>query len=202
MQQQNNNKAILLRERLIHRYIQALDQGDMEGVASVLEAAVNDPELDRLISEINLAYQEEEQLISTAADATFVRDLLRKHFVSAFVDDTPNKAPLTVGDVAARLKSDSRVPTADSEANQRLLGNAIPLPASLSVNAVKKLAADLGVKASEYFWRVFRDTAITLGMGRSHSQAQWAAAREEQEARHKNRDGRSQIDQASTTDSE
>ena len=47
------------REQAIHRYIQALDKGDMDGVAEVLDAALYDPELERIITEINLSYHEE-----------------------------------------------------------------------------------------------------------------------------------------------
>lgn len=49
-------------EKAIHLYIQALDRGDMEGVAQILDAACDNPELERIITEINSAYQEEEQL--------------------------------------------------------------------------------------------------------------------------------------------
>ncbi len=47
------------REKAIHRYIQALDKGDMDGVSEVLDAALSDSELERIITEINLAYHEE-----------------------------------------------------------------------------------------------------------------------------------------------
>jgi hypothetical protein len=173
------DQGTVLREKMIHHYIQALDQGDIDGVAVVLEAALDDPELDRVIAEINLALQEEEQLTPTAVDAQLVRDLLRKHLPSAFHVDERDERLLTVGDVAARLQADRRVPTADQEANRRLLGSSAPLPTWLSAQAVSRLIAELGVAASDRFLRAFRDTAIMLGMGHRHSQAQLAAAREE-----------------------
>lgn len=189
MQKHNTD---LSREKAIHRYIQALDQGDMEGVAAVLEAALDDPELERIITEINLAYQEEEQLTPIANNAQLIRDLIRKHLHSAFENYEEKKPltirdvvpeeeekPLTVGDVAKCLQESNRVPSAERDTLRSLLGSSVPLPTSLSIRAVRQLAAQLRIKASERFLDIFRDTAIMLSMGRSHSKAQLAAAREQ-----------------------
>lgn len=59
MSDQNEN---ISRERLIYRYVQAMDQGNAEEIDAVLEAALDDPELDRMIGEIDLALQGEEGL--------------------------------------------------------------------------------------------------------------------------------------------
>lgn len=192
MQKHNTNKSFVTREQAIHRYIQALDRGDMEGVAAVLEAACDNPELERIITEINLAYQEEEQITQIATDAQLIRDLIRKHLHSAFENNEEEELltvgnvvpgeeekPLTVGDVAQRLQESNRVPSADQDTLRRLLSSSVPLPTSLSIQAVRQLAADLKIKASERFLDIFRDTAIMLGMGRSHSKAQLVAAREQ-----------------------
>jgi hypothetical protein len=79
------------------------------------------------------------------------------------------------------LKEQRRVQFPDREANESLLSSSVPLPAWLSTQEVKKLAGGLGISASERFWKVFRDAAITLCMGHSHQQAQLAAR--EQRAR-------------------
>lgn len=168
----------LNRDRMIHRYVQALDQGDVEGIAAILEAALDDPELDKVIEEINLSYQEELHLTPITTDAEVVRELVWKHISSAFEEEDLNEKPLTVGEVAARLQADRSVPSADQEANRSLLSSSEPLPPWLSVQKIRKLADQLIVKASDRYWRKFRDTAITLGMGRGQSQAQLAAARE------------------------
>jgi hypothetical protein len=167
------------RDKLIYHYVQGLDTGDLDRVASVLEAAVEDPELDRLIAEINIAYQEEEQLAPLAAEAQLVQDLIRQHLPSAFVPEEAEDRPLTVGEVAAHLLV-KRHPTADKqEIDRRLLASSRPLPAGLSLQVVKDLMADLGVAVSNTFLRAFRDAAIMLGMAHSHSQARLAAAREQ-----------------------
>jgi hypothetical protein len=173
------NQDDILREKLIYRYVQAMDQGDVEEIAVVLEVALDDLELDRIITEIDLAYQEEEQLIPIAQEAQLVRELLRQHLPSAFMAEEADNKPLTVGEVAARLKADGKVPPPDEETNRLLLTNSKSIPTWLSGKAIKKLAEELGVTASKHFWQMFKDTAITLNMGRSHSQAQLLAAREE-----------------------
>ncbi len=109
----DGNMETRLRDRALHRYIAAMERGDADGVAAILEMALDDPELDRLISEVNEAYEEEEGLTPTARDAELVRDLLHKHFASAFENEEVETAPLEVRQVANLLERDPRVPAAD-----------------------------------------------------------------------------------------
>jgi hypothetical protein len=196
MQKQKQNQQPYSREKAIHLYVQALDQGDMEVVAQILDAACDDPELEQIITEINLAYQEEEQLTPIATDAEIIRNLLHKHLHSAFEviqeeekplifeDIDEEEKPVTVGDVVKRLQDINRVPSADKDIISKLLDSSVPLPVKLSIQAVRQLAVELRINASERFLDMFRDTAITLSMGRSHNRAQLAAARE-QKSRYK-----------------
>src|SRR5215211_4858212 len=117
---EDKNRESRLRDRALHRYIAAMDRGDAEGVAAILEIALDDPELDGMISEVNEAYEEEEGLSPSARDAELVRNLLQKHFASAFEVEEAETAPLQVKDVANRLERDPRVPSADREANRSL----------------------------------------------------------------------------------
>lgn len=197
---QENHKKEILREKLIYRYVQALDQGDLDQVADILEQSMNDPELDRAITEINLAIEVEEGLSSLAVDAEKVGNIARKHLHAPAEADTIEDKPLTVGEVAARLKSDRRVPFVDIEANERLLTISHPLPAWLSIQAVKQLAGELGVTASDRFWLAFHDTAVMLSMGRSH-QTQLLAARPES-SRRTTRENRGLPFQQSTDENE
>lgn len=82
----------LFREKAIHRYIKALDEGDMEGVAEILEMCLDDPELEQIITEINLAYHEEEQLTPIAIDAQLVRELIRQHLHSGFTSQDQSQS--------------------------------------------------------------------------------------------------------------
>lgn len=50
------------RERLILQYVCGFDRGDMDAVGKVIEASLDDPELARIIDEINQVLAEEEGL--------------------------------------------------------------------------------------------------------------------------------------------
>lgn len=177
MQRNFVDEDIRKRERLIYRYVSALDEGDINA-AAVFDAAQNDSELDRLIAEINLAYQDEEALTPLAADANLMRELIRRHLPAAFETQEHLFRPLTVGEVASYLQAQRRVQPSEQDVTRSLLKSRAPLPKWLSVQEVKRLAAELGVNGSERFWKVFRDAAITLCMGHNHQQAQLAAREE------------------------
>ena len=179
MHKHDNNSSNVARDKVIYRYVQALDEGDLDAVAAILDSALQDAELDAAITEIHLAVQEEEQLTPVTGDAETVRGLLRKHFAHTIEAAPEHDTPLTVGEVAARLKSDRRVPFVDQQVNERLLGISHVLPTLLSIQAVNQMAVELGVTASPRYWRAFRDAGIMLNMARSNRQAQLAAAREE-----------------------
>jgi hypothetical protein len=172
----NNYFVDINRQKAIQRYVSALDEGDLDNVALVLELAAEDPILDQMIIEINQSIEQEEELTDFAKDAEIVRSLVHQHFASELIDNNLER-PLTVGEVVARMQADRNVPTLDQSVHQNLLRLAIPLPEFLSIQAIRKLATNLQVNASERFWRSFRDTAIKMGIGRG--QAQMAAARKQ-----------------------
>lgn len=174
------------RQQWLDRYVIGLESGDAEVVAEVLTVALDDAELDRLIAEINLAYEDEEGLTALAGDAQRVRELARQHLPSAFENEDDSPRPVTIGEIAALLQAKRRVPFTDTQLNDSLLSNSSALPQPLNLPAVKKLFAALGVKPSERFIRVFYDAAITLSMARSHNQAQ-LAARKQQTRRARNK---------------
>src|SRR3990172_259056 len=171
----NNNQSQVSasRDRAVHRYVHALDQGDIDTVIQILEEALGDPELDHAIAEINLAIEEEVVLTPIANDAQLVRDLIQKHFPSSISTDFGDHEALTVREVATQMEAKQNVPVADKQAHQELLGKSIELPGWLSIQEIKRLANDLQIQASDRFWRLFRETAIMMGMGRG--QAQMAA---------------------------
>jgi hypothetical protein len=168
------DEETIRRERLLDLYVRGLDHGDADAIATALNAALTDPQLNSLIDEIDQAYEEEERLSPLADEADTVRTLLRQHIPSAF-EPPPHPAPLTVRDVASHLQSKNRVPAADSEAHRFLLNSDEPLPIHLSLIEIKKLAVKLKVKASDFYWKRFQQSAVALWMGRSQKQAQLAA---------------------------
>jgi hypothetical protein len=179
MQKDRETERMRTREQLLDRYVLAIDSGDLEGMAATLDAAyeasTDDPEIGHLITEINHAYCEEEGLTPLAADGQLVREMLRRCVPSAFDTHDHLKRSLTVGDVASRLQAQGRVRPGDDKTNHTLLGNTVPLPKPLTGPAIKKLAGELGIGGSEFYWRTFRDEAITMGISRSHDQAKLAA---------------------------
>jgi hypothetical protein len=179
MQKDKENERMRTRERLLDRYVLAIDDGDLEEMAATLDAAYeasrDDPEIDRLITEINHAYREEEGLTPLAADTYLVRELLRRCVPSAFDTHDHLRRPLTVGDIASRLQAQGRVRPGDDETNHALLGSNVSLPKPLTAPTIKKLAGELRAGGSEFYWRTFRDEAITMGISRSHDQAKLAA---------------------------
>lgn len=184
----DGNRETRLRDRALHRYIAAMERGDAEGVAAILEMALDDPELDELISEVNEAYVEEEGLTPTASDAELVRDLLHKHFASAFDDERVETAPLKVRHVADRLERDPRIPSTDRGAVRSLRGVDVALPRRLDRRGMERLKRDIGVEASERFWRRFKDQAVVMEIGRANSLGRLAAR--EQNERREGRRGR------------
>ena len=173
----NNIFADITRQKAIQRYVSAIDKGNLDDIMLVLEQAIDDPILDQMLIEINQVVEQEEGLTAFAQDAVFVRQLVHQHFNSDIVSDELDEQPLTVGEVAARMQANRSVSIFDQSAHKNLLHLSSPLPEFLNIQAIRKLAADLQVNASEKFWRVFRDTAIMMGIGRG--QAQMAAARKQ-----------------------
>ena len=182
------------REKAIYRYVTALDNGDLDSVAEILELALYDLELARIIEEIDLAYQEEEGITAIASDAAIVRDLIQQHLHSAFEEidnsqeqlatdffDRSTASPLTVGDVAKRLLQSKSLRKSEYEIAQNLSDSSVSIPSSPSLKVIKQLFKDdLQQNPSPRFIDRFRQAAIKLGMGRSYSNAQLAAARQHQ----------------------
>ncbi len=173
------------REKALYHYGRALDCGDFETVAAVLKEAESDSELERMIIEINQVFRVEYEESARDDDAEVVRQLAHKHLPSGLESDieVAELPPLTVADVAVRIKSDAarsgRTTRDVMTTAERLTASHAPLPETLNQAAVRQLLDRLGVPVSTTFLKVFRDTAIFLAMGREHGNARLAAARRE-----------------------
>lgn len=188
--EQNKPEARLAREKLLYRYGAALDRGDFNTVAEVLERAETDLELERMIMELNAQYRvEAEAATGVQSDpAKLVRSLLREHLPSGFTTEDEVVPPLTVSDVAARLEADQKVLPADRSALGQLRGTRRDLPDTINARTLAMLARELGIVASDRFWRAFQQTAVALGLARSQAEMRMAAAREQRaRAQHEER---------------
>jgi hypothetical protein len=168
-------------DRASLRYLDALEAADLETAARLWEKARDDPVLGRALDEIGQGVFDELGLgADWPTDAERVRSLLRQHLPSAFPVEEP-AGSLTAGDVAARLQADAalggHLDTADRAANTRLLADRTPLPEQLGMPQLVRWTAGLGVTASARYWRLFRQTAVLLAMGRCQRNIELAAAR-------------------------
>lgn len=175
------------REKALDQYIRALDRGDMDEISRVLGMAELDAELDRLITDLHIAY-EAELVASAEQDTRLVRSMLEKHFGDAIDEGPRGNRALTVGDVAARLEGERQVPASDIETNRRLLTSTLTLPGNLGTNAIRELSRALGATASERYWRAFRNTAITMQMAAQQGAASELAAARQQKTGRKGKD--------------
>ena len=175
MKNKNNQQ---MREWWIHRYVQAFDRGDAEGIEAVLDAALRDPELSAAIDEINLEYLEEAGIPAFSNAARTVADLAQKHLAGlADQQERMTSAP-TIGEVAAQLQAQRLVHPEDEAINRLLLHSPRLIPLELTVGNLTMLFAELGYEASKRYVRAFKDAAIWLGMSRSQSQIKLAAREE------------------------
>lgn len=164
------------------RYLDALDASDVAALAELWEQAAVNPQLEQVLGELTdgLATLEGPSP-AWEIDAERVRGLLREHLPSAFPVE-PELTPLTVGNVAAQLQGNNdlggRLSAADKDANKRLKDNPTLLPDDLGLPHFEKWITSLGISASARYWRVFRQAAVLLRMGRCQQAGELAAARQ------------------------
>lgn len=169
-----HTEEFLRRKRLIAAYLEGLETGNTDLTAAVWLAAEQDAGLERILDEINFDMEAELELTAFGRDAMLVRELADEHLQTRYVEIKFEEKVLTFGDVAKKLEDKKRVPTGDETTNKVLLENAVPLPEWLSLSEIKRLAAELKIKASERFWSLFRKEAIFLTMRQSQQQAAFA----------------------------
>jgi hypothetical protein len=166
------------RELTVYQYVLAFDRGDLDTIEEIVRQAESDPELDRQLASVNAALHAEAGLQPLKEQAQTVRRLLLRHMPTAMAEEEP---PLTVGEVAARVRSDPptgrTLSLADRLANEQLIGSKVLVPDQATTAMIAKLARDLGLDASARYWELFRRAAVVLGISRQHEQVQLAAAR-------------------------
>lgn len=184
--QQPTHKQHLRREKALYRYANALERGDAEILAEVLQEAEYDASLENMLLEIHEAYLVEKNAVANTKDVVLIRQLLQQHLPSGSENTVVEIEipPLTISDVIARLQSDAAVrgPIQQEVTTvvQQLHRNTTPLPHSLSRHGVRTLFTQLGVSVSDHLQKLFRETAIFLSMGREQGIAQLAATRRQQ----------------------
>lgn len=186
-ERQPTHSESLMREKALYRYMDALERGDFEVMARILQQAERDPELEAMIWEVQTAYLIEQETEQQEDDIMLVRQLLQKHLPSGFVvtQDVQDVPPLTVSDVVARMQADEVVKGSLKDelqgVVQQLRQSTVPLPSNLGVQGIRDLFVQLGVRASKRIHKLFSETALFLSAGRAQGMAQLAATRRQQE---------------------
>ena len=193
--QQTQQMTQLDREKAAFLYSSALERGDFETVALMLEEAQRDATLERMILEINEVFGREcdDALAAEAVlaeDAARVEQILRECVPSGSpgaAEDEAELPPLTVHTVLAQMQEDPSLKASirqEAASIRRTLHQAdVPLPGDLSQRGVRRFFSELGVTAGEILQKMFRQAAIFLAMGREQDMAQLAATRRQRQPR-------------------
>jgi hypothetical protein len=168
-------------DRLCAAYLTAMDASDWSMLADLWRQAEDDAALEHALHEVNECLLRDEAVApGWEAGRQAVLRLVEKHLASGTSGSTA-AAPVTVGDVAARIAGDpatvGRLTAPDRAINAGLLGNPTPLLAAVTGPSLARLQADLRVAASPSFWRAFQQAAVLLNMARERVHSGRAAAR-------------------------
>jgi hypothetical protein len=168
------------RERAALRYLDALDTGDLDVVASMWRQAADDPHLEELLRDLDEGlYAEEGPESDFQIDAARITELVRRHIPSAFPPEGP-AGPLTAAEVARRLEAEPefrRLSPADRAAHARLLADATPVPDALGQPQFDRWLQGIGVSAGPAYRWAYRKVAVLLSMARCQEEGRLAAAR-------------------------
>lgn len=176
----------LIHEKIIYRYISALEQGDFETLTTILQQAEQDPELETMLWEVSEHYGNEYEQIAQTNSINIVEQLIEEHLPSAVQANTEEDLPpLTIGDVMARLQSTATTPNnvrrEASDLAERISHKNVPLPAKLNRQSLSQVFEQLELSVSKSFQTLFHKTAIFLSMGREQNMARLAATRRQQQ---------------------
>ena len=173
----------LAREKLLYRYINAIERGDFETVASLLQQAENDAELENMIVGVNEVLSDEYDSVAEKETAELVRHLLEKHLPSGLgnTEDDADIPPITLSNVAERVISNDSLQShmrkeAKSIAHQLNQTEAL-LTERFSQRTLSVLFEELGISVSNSLKKLFHETAVFLSMRREQNLAQLAATR-------------------------
>jgi hypothetical protein len=184
----------LEREKKAFLYSSALERGDFETIALMLEEAQRDETLERMILEINevLGREYDEALtaeVMLAEDSARIEQILRECVPSGLpgaAEEEGELPPLTVHTVLAQMQEDSSLKVSvrqEAASLRQMLPQAdVPLPGDLSRRSVRHFFNELGVTTGELLQKMFRQAAIFLAMGREQDMAQLAATRRQRRA--------------------
>lgn len=179
----------LQREKALYLYTSALERGDFETVEMILEQAMHDADLERMICEIHEVIAVEGN-DAWKQDAATVRELINEHLPSGVRVEAKDLPPLTISDVCAKLQMETSVIGKESaevaSLTERLRQVRDPLPEELTRRGLRQLFAQLGTSVSEHVQELFREAAISLSMIREQGMTRMTATRRQPRRRKSN----------------
>lgn len=173
----------LAREKLLYRYINAIERGDFETVAFVLQQAENDAELENMIVGVNEVLSDEYDAVAQEETAQLVRHLLEKYLPSGLgnTEDDADIPLITLSNVAERVISNdslqSHIRKEVKSIAHQLNQTEVLLPEKFSQRTLAELFDQLGISVSNSLKKLFHETAVFLSMRREQNLAQLAATR-------------------------
>lgn len=189
MHNQQDFSQQFAQEKALHRYINAFEDGDFDIMDEVLQQAMRDPLLEKMIMEAHEYFQGEEKALLHKEDTAKILDLIVQHLPSGIPneEEAPAIPPLTMSDVLMGLQEDTMLQRSlRQEAQQlsaKLSSSPLLLPEKLGLRDVSQLFAQLNIPVSARLQKQFRDKAIILAMGRQQGMAQLTAARRQKTQR-------------------
>lgn len=175
---------------LIARYIRAVDQNDFETLDQLYELALTDPDLNALLMQTADALYEEGDIPEQDephVHEQHVRMLFLRNMPSAALDTEMVEQPITVGEVAQILAAEhnkgKRLAPADQAANTKLLGSTMSLPSQITLTMLRPIINRLDIQASDRYWFLFQQAAVTMCVTRERSRVQLVAARRASKSR-------------------
>lgn len=103
----------------------------------------------------------------TDQDRQTVRQALRSTVVSGFAENWSADAPLTIADVACRVRSEYArgvlpIQPADALTSRQLLTDETPLVGRMTPRNIAAATAHLDLTLSDHYWKQFHREAITM----------------------------------------
>lgn len=100
-----------------------------------------------------------------------MRLILRTSVVSGYADSWGTTVPLTVADVACRVRSEYArgvlpLQPADAIASRVLLTDETPLVGRMTPRTIRAAVAHLDITLSDHYWKTFHGEAITMLLSR------------------------------------
>ena len=160
------------REKMLVRYLSALERGDFDVVMSVLQMAEDDEALETLILDYQDDWVRENDPV-TEEDVAAVYAVLGEHALT----------PVTVRDVVFELVKNPTIKARrrlqeQVEGMVLLLGNVTePLPDQINDHTISSLLSRLNASVSQRIATLFRSTAQILQQNQQSTQIGWSAAR-------------------------